>query len=305
MIPSSSPVNPETRLVLFTPVRDEEQYIGAMMQSILAQTIRPARWIIVDDGSIDSTCEIIARYQQGHDFIELLRLPRRDRRRPGGEGAIDCALHGLCLEDFDFLARFDADLCFESNYIAGILGEFEKDPSLGIAGGGLFVEKDGTLQPEKAPAYHVRGALKMYRRECFEQIGRLATCMGWDTIDEVSAWTKGWATKSFFQYRVIHRRPTGEGLPTRRIYWKRGEGEYFTWSDPLFVMAKAFKIARDSRGVTAPLSFLAGFAACYFSRPGRLRHAVFVVARRKQQRARMATAEKKLLLRLFQIPLRS
>src|SRR5262249_31803684 len=151
----------------------------------------------------------------------LLRLPRADRRKPGGESAIGSALRSLRLEEFDFVARFDADLIFEPDYIAGMLREFSQDTALGIAGGGLYIETNGAWQPELFPAYRVRGALKMYRRECFQQIGGLSTCMGWDTIDEVSAWIKGWVTRSFFQYQVIHRRPTGQGLPIRRIYWKR------------------------------------------------------------------------------------
>ena len=220
-----------TRYALITPVRDEEEYVGAMIDSVLAQHVLPKKWIIVDDGSTDRTAAIVASYAQRFDFIELIQLPARDRRMAGGEAAIPTALRKVkYLHEFDFLARFDADLIFSHDYIACILDEFDRDPKLGIAGGGLYNEIGGVLKLEKDPDHHVRGALKMYRRQCLEQISALTTQIGWDTIDEVEARTKGWTTRSFFEYRVIHRRPTGGGIQANRVYWERGKAEYYTWS---------------------------------------------------------------------------
>lgn len=274
---------------LVTPVRDEEQYISAMMDSILAQQILPARWIIVDDGSTDRTPQIVASYASRFDLVELIRLPARTKRNAGGEQAITRALERLKLDQYDFLGRFDADLVFDTPYIAQILGEFERDPKLGIAGGGLYVEKNDRIELERVPEYHVRGALKMYRRECFEQIGGITDRIGWDTIDEVYAWTKGWKTRSFFDYRVIHRRPTGEGIAAKRIHWQRGKAEYYTWSHPLFVLAKAAKIAWENLSVVVPACFLAGFTSCYLRRDARLQDSAFAKKRREQQRERIYT----------------
>lgn len=94
---------------------------------------------------------------------------------------------------------------------AKILNEFAKDEKLGIAGGGFYVEKNGRFVLEKVADYHVRGRLKMYCRKCLEEIGSLCTYKEWGTIDEVYAWKHGWKTRSFFENRVIHKRPTGKG----------------------------------------------------------------------------------------------
>ncbi len=275
------------RYALIMPVRDEEKFIAELIESISAQTLPPTKWIIVDDGSADKTVEIIRSYASRTPSLEILELPRREQRAPGGEGAIAHALHRLTLADYEYLARFDADLLFESNYIEQILGEFERDPQLGIAGGGLYVQRKGSLEFEKAPEYHVRGALKMYRRECFEQIGGITARIGWDTIDEVSAWTKGWKTRSFFEYGVIHRRPTGEGIHAGRVYWERGKAEYLTWSAPLFVLAKAVKTAFTELSLLRPVSYLLGFLACYINRMQRIQDSAFARARREQQWGRM------------------
>ncbi|MGD0792496.1 MAG: glycosyltransferase family A protein [Terriglobales bacterium] len=275
------------RYAMVTPVYNEGKYIAAMIESVCGQTIQPAKWVIVDDGSTDNTAEIAAAYARRCPFMELIRRPKREERLPGGERAIQQALGQLDLSDYDFLARFDADLIFEPDYIEQILAEFERDPRLGIAGGGLYIEKDGHMELELEPAYHVRGAVKMYRRQCFEQIGGLATQIGWDTIDEVYAWTKGWKTRSFFQYRVSHRRPTGFGLCTSRIYFERGKAEYFSWSSPLFVLIKTAKIALGEIAPLKALRFLAGFICGYLAQERRIQDPLFVKTRRDQQRHRL------------------
>jgi len=272
---------------MVTPVYNEDKYIAAMVESVLSQTIRPVKWVIVDDGSTDGTAEVVASYANRHDFIELVRRPRREERLPGGEVAIQQALHKVELLEYEFLARFDGDLILEPDYMEQILREFARDPRLGIAGGGLYIEKNGQLELEIEPAYHVRGALKMYRRDCFEQIGGLTTRIGWDTIDEVYAWIHGWKTRSFVQYRVIHCRPTGLGLSRSRIFWERGKAEYYSWSSPLFVLIKTAKIATRNVAPVCALSLLAGFLSGYAAWEPRIQDPLFVKTRRDQQLGRL------------------
>lgn len=284
---SPNPSDPLThpRIVLITPLRDEEAYVEAMICSITGQQVRPSKWIIVDDGSTDRTPIIVQEYCRRFEFIELLNLPARVGRMPGGEGAIASALKRLDLSQFDYLARFDADLLFESDYFTRILDEFHRDPRLGIAGGGLYIDKNGRLVLERAPEYHVRGALKMYRRDCFEQLGGLTPDIGWDTIDEVYAWSRGWSTRSFSDIRVIHRRPTGHGLHANRIYRERGRAEYLTWSHPVFVLLKTAKVALGSPGNAR--CFLEGFLRSYRRGQARIQDCEFKKTRRTQQLARV------------------
>ena len=286
MINSSSmnacPSHP--RIALITPLRDEEDYIEGMVVSVVKQLIRPVKWLIVDDGSTDKTPAIVRAYCQQFEFIELLGLPARSERNPGGEGAIAYALQRLDLSQYDYLARFDADLLFEEDYFSRILDEFDKDPRLGIAGGGLYIDRNKQLGLERAPDYHVRGAVKMYRCECFEQLCGLSTNIGWDTVDEVYAWSRGWRTRSFFDIRVIHRRPTGESLHASRIYRERGRAEYLTWSHPAFVLLKSLKIAMDSPANSR--YFLGGFLHSYKMRQLRLVDPEFKRTRRNQQLTR-------------------
>lgn len=276
------------RIALATPLKDEESFIGDMVHSILQQKIRPTLWVIVDDGSTDKTPQIIEEYCRSFNFMELVRLPPRLERKPGGEGAIGVALTRIDSTQFDYIARFDADLLFEPDYFARLLKEFESNPHLGIAGGCLYIEKDGQRVLEKAPEYHVRGALKMYRSECFAQLGGLATEIGWDTIDEVSAWVWGWETHSFPEIEVIHRRPTGLGIHETKAYRERGRAEYLTWSHPFFILLKAAKVAlkNPSHG----WNFVSGVLYSYLHRLPRLQSKEFRRVRRNQQMFRLYQA---------------
>lgn len=278
----------QPRYAMLTPVYNESQYIGAMIESVLSQTVRPAKWIIVDDGSTDGTAELVSSYADSHEFIQLVRRPKRWERLPGGEGAISHGLQYLDLSQFDFFARFDADLKFDPNYMELILSEFARNPRLGIAGGGLYVERERGFELELSPTYHVRGAVKMYRRSCFEQIGGLQSEIGWDTIDEVQAWTRGWETKSFFDYRVIHCRPTGSGIGANRISWQRGVAEYNSWSSPFFVIMKTLRIAAKDLAPVRAACFLGGFVSGYAKRAARIQDPAFTKTRRAQQMGRIS-----------------
>lgn len=275
------------KYLLITPVRDEEKYIIKMVDSILRQGVLPTRWIIIDDGSIDRTLSILEQYKQKHFFIDVLSLPRNTERQPGGEGVIEKALKMVNVDDYDLIARFDADIVLDSDYIIKIMEEFNNDPTLGIAGGGLYIIRNGKEILEKVPEYHVRGALKMYRRNCFKDIGGLDADIGWDTIDEVRAWMHGWKTRSFFLYKGIHLRPTGNGVSQLRLAWKRGWAEYKTCSHPLFVIFKSAKLLFKTFNPFYVISYLTSFLYCHINGIERIKDKEFIRYRREEQSRRI------------------
>jgi glycosyltransferase involved in cell wall biosynthesis len=66
----------KTKYILVTAVHNEEELIEGTIKSVIAQTIRPRKWIIVDDDSTDGTIGIVKRYEAQYDFIMSLRLKR-------------------------------------------------------------------------------------------------------------------------------------------------------------------------------------------------------------------------------------
>jgi biofilm PGA synthesis N-glycosyltransferase PgaC len=229
-----------TRYVVITPVRDEEEFVGATIESVSRQTVRPTEWVIVNDGSSDGTGEIIDRYAAQFPWIHAVHRSNRGFRKSGG-GVVEAFYDGyraLQSDDWDFVVKLDGDLTFSADYFEKCFAYFHSEPQLGIGGGEIYHDMAGNMTLEANPKFHVRGATKIYRRACWEAIGGLWVAPGWDTIDEVKANMLGWATRSFPDLPLHHHRLTGtaDGLVRDRI--KHGVACYVSGYHPLFVGAK-------------------------------------------------------------------
>ena len=234
-----------SNFIVVTPARNEAATLGLTIASMAAQTVRPHRWVIVDDGSTDTTAEIIAAATARHPWI--LGVYRSDRGfRSQGGGVVEAFLEGLDLVDsepWQYLVKFDADLSFDPDYFERCLGKFADDPSLGIGGGMIVCETNGTMVCESPgdPAFHVRGATKIYSRRCWEKIGGVVRGPGWDTIDELKANMLGFTTRTFRDIVLRHHRQTGAAEGAWRDAVKNGRGCYLTGYHPLFMAAKCFR----------------------------------------------------------------
>jgi biofilm PGA synthesis N-glycosyltransferase PgaC len=197
------------RYVVVTPARDEERTIALTIESMLAQTVRPLRWVIVDDGSTDRTRAIVEKFLPDHPWMELVQRTNRGFRALGG-GVVDAFNEGFAhVRDlpWDFVVKLDADLSFDARYFEDLLRRFDADPKLGMASGKTFLVKDGRKSIEWCHDEHVRGPAKMYSRACFDAIGGIEARRGWDMIDETRAQMLGWDTRSFVEHELIHHRP--------------------------------------------------------------------------------------------------
>src|SRR5271156_4765549 len=192
------------KYVLITPARNEEAFIEGTIRSVIAQSILPAKWIIVSDGSTDRTDDIVKQYAIQHDWIELVRMPEhRDRQFAAKANCFKAGYDRLKSLEFDLIGNLDADITFEPDYYAFLLGKFAENPKLGVTGT-PFVED--TDQPGKhtyahgaANLEHVSGACQIFRRECFEAVGGYVPIKGGaiDWIAVTTARMKGWQTRTF------------------------------------------------------------------------------------------------------------
>ena len=193
------------KYVIVSPVRDEEQYIVETLRSVTGQSIRPAEWIIVDDGSTDATGKIIDEYARQYSWIKALHRPDRGRRVPG-TGVMEAFYTGykaLASMDWHFIVKLDGDVGLNPDYFEQCFERFNEDSKLGMCGGAMYCLKDGRMELEKHPTLHVRGPIKLYRRECWDDIGGLMNAPGWDTVDEIQANRLGWHTKTFLDLKAI------------------------------------------------------------------------------------------------------
>jgi biofilm PGA synthesis N-glycosyltransferase PgaC len=254
--------------VVVSPVRDEEEFIEQTILGVVQQTIRPAEWIIVNDGSKDRTGEIIDRYAQKHPWIRTVHRADRGKRVPGS-GVMEAFYDGynrLQFADWDFIVKLDGDVGLPVDYFEQCFERCNQDPKLGMCGGTMYCRNGDNLIREAHPAFHVRGPIKLYRRECWEAIGGLIKAPGWDTMDEVQANRHGWRTRTFTDIKVIHQRPTGAVQGFWRDGVKMGRAAYVCGYHPLFMMVKCAKRTLSKPYVISSIAHGYGFVSGYFKK---------------------------------------
>jgi biofilm PGA synthesis N-glycosyltransferase PgaC len=227
---------------VISPVKDEGDFIELTIKSMINQSIQPASWVIVDDGSRDKTASIAEKYTRKYCWIKLVKRPDRGIRKRG-KGVIEAFYDGYktLSQPYDFIAKLDGDVSFGPEYFESLYRRFADDPQLGIAGGGLFEKPDGKNWILNTTRDHVRGCTKVYRRQCFDAIGGLVASMGWDGIDEWKALAKGWKVESFLDLQIYHYRFTGAATGFLKSCMEQGDGAYRMGYHPLFLIARGIR----------------------------------------------------------------
>ncbi|MFC6875861.1 glycosyltransferase family 2 protein [Flavobacterium myungsuense] len=214
-------------LYIIIPAHNEEKFIGLTLQSLLKQTTKPQKVVVVNDNSTDTTESIVNEFIQKDSSISLINSVSTATHLPGSK-VIQAFHKGFETLDsnYDVIVKLDADLILPINYFETIISHFKKDQKIGMVGGFAYIEKNGHWILENlTDKDHIRGAFKAYRKECFIQIGNLKPAMGWDTVDELLCKFYGWKVVTDENLKVKHLKPTGANYNKSSRY-KQGEAFY-------------------------------------------------------------------------------
>jgi biofilm PGA synthesis N-glycosyltransferase PgaC len=255
--------------VLVTPARNEAQFIELTIKSVVSQTVKPARWVIVSDGSTDGTDAIVSRYAIDFPWIELIRLPeRRERTFASKARAFNLACAGMKDLAYDVIANLDADVSFDEEYFSFLLGKLAADPSLGMVGTAF---KDTSLEYDYrfVSIEHVAGPCQVFRRECLEEIGGYVPSKngGVDHIAVLLARMKGWKTRTFPEKAYVHHRQMGtaaNGVLAAR--YRSGKLDYALGSHPLWELFRTAYQMRKTPYVVGALMLLTGYVSAAVQR---------------------------------------
>ena len=254
--------------VIITPAKNEEKYIRFTLESVCKQTVLPIEWIIVDDGSTDNTSKIVKEFNSKNEWIKLIKINNSAESRSGGAKVVRAFNEGLkaITKDFEVIVKLDADLTLPHNYFERVVSEFQKNEKIGICGGICVVKDNGNIIIEKTAEYHIRGALKAYRKECFEQIGGLMPVFGWDGIDEFLAMYYGWELKVINDLQVIHCRKTGEETGQFKYSVSMGKFCYNIGYDPILLFLRATnRVLATNYNLINGLGALVGYTYAIFA----------------------------------------
>jgi poly-beta-1,6-N-acetyl-D-glucosamine synthase len=283
----------DTKYVVITPVRDEEEYLPYSIKSVVSQTVRPREWVIVNDGSKDRTGDIIDEAARIHPWIRAVHREDRGYRK-WGAGIIEAFFDGfnsLSCQDWEFMSKLDGDLSFEPSYFEGAFQNFRENAKIGIGGGTLYHFEKGLKVLERGPMFHVRGGAKIFRRACWEAIDGLWVGPGSDTVDEVKANMLGWTTMSFPDLQMLHHRPTGASWGRWGGLVKDGKIDYVYGSHPVFLMAKSAARLVKRPYVLGSIALLYGYCTAYLQHIPRVDDPELIRYLRRQQLARIVGAE--------------
>jgi biofilm PGA synthesis N-glycosyltransferase PgaC len=248
--------------ILITPARNEAQFIELTLRSMVAQTYRPLKWIIVSDGSTDGTDDIVRKYAVDNLWIELLRMPERAERHFAGKVHAFNAGYAKAKEiNPDVIGNLDADVSIEPDHFQYLLGKFAENPDLGV-GGSPF--REGSLQYDFrfSNIENVWGGCQLFRRECFDAIGGYTPVKGGgiDHIAVISARMKGWKTRTFTDKVCIHHRAMNTaGQSVLKARFKLGAKDYSFGNHPLWELFRTLYQMRNPPFVLGALALGAGY----------------------------------------------
>jgi glycosyltransferase involved in cell wall biosynthesis len=229
--------------VLVTPARNEAATLERTIEAVVAQRIRPARWVIVSDASTDETDAIAKRYAAQHDFIMFIRKEGEKARDFGAKvHAIRKGYEHLSGVPYGYIGNLDADVTFAPDYFEQLLARFAGNPKLGIAGGVTYDVIEGRPHPRRASLDSVGGAVQLFRRACYEEVGGYLPLRGGleDATAIYMARWKGWESKSFPELPVMHHRPTGTaGQSVWRAKFIQGKAQYIIGWSPWWILVRA------------------------------------------------------------------
>jgi glycosyltransferase involved in cell wall biosynthesis len=276
--------------LLITPARNEVSLIEATIQSVVRQTVKPLRWMIVSDGSDDGTDEIVLKYAAEHAWVQLLRLPaHRDRHFAAKATAFKAGLDQAKDLDYAFVVSLDADITFEPDYFEFLLGKLAENPKLGLVGT-PFAEQGVTYDYRYASTEHVSGACQMFRRECFEDIGGYVPIKsgGIDLVAVLTARMKGWQVQTFLEKNTTHHRK--QGSASRRglaVVFNDGRKDYLLGSHPLWEVLRVAKRMTKRPYLVGGLTLLSGYVWLAISGTPKTVSPELMAFRRNDQKIRL------------------
>ena len=237
------------KFLIIIPAHNEENNISFCLESLKKQNFQDFVCMIVNDGSTDRTSEIVNNFKNQDSRFRVLDLETSEHS-PGAKvvRTFDKGLQALDWKDFDVVCKYDADIVFPRNYLEKINQTFETNPKAGIVSGLVYIKKyksNSEIKNLRNPnenwldfsnkngewifenlssKNHVRGPVKAYRKECFEDMNGLRTVLGWDNLDILLAKKHGWDVVTIKDLWVKHLRPTAYKYKSQKA---EKLGQYF------------------------------------------------------------------------------
>lgn len=290
--------------VLVTPARNEAAFIELTIQSIIAQTCLPLKWVIVSDGSTDGTDDIVKKYLPNYSWMELVRTPERKERHFAGKVlAFNAGYEKVKPLNYDIIGNLDADITFEKDYFEFLLSKFAENEKLGVSGT-PFVENGKHYDYRFASTDHVSGACQLFRKSCFEEIGGYIPIKGggidWTAV--TTARMKGWTTQTFTDKTCDHHRQIGTGNDSAlKSNYKYGQKNYILGGHPLWQVFRSVYLMMKKPFIIGGLLYLTGYVWAFLRGKEKTISPALMKFHRNEQMQRLKILTTKAFKRFIQL----
>ncbi|WP_027382102.1 glycosyltransferase family 2 protein [Epilithonimonas caeni] len=237
------------KFLIIIPAHNEEKNISQCLESLKNQSFQDFVCVVVNDGSTDRTSDIINNFRVQDSRFKVLDLEKSEHS-PGAKvvRTFNKGLEYFDWKYFDVICKYDADIVFPQNYLEKINQVFNTDPKAGIVSGLVYIrnykqnpEIKNLRNPNEnwadfsnkthewvfedlSSKNHVRGPIKAYKKECFEDMNGLRAVLGWDNLDILLAKKNNWEVVTLKDLWVKHLRPTAYKYKSQKA---EKLGQYF------------------------------------------------------------------------------
>lgn len=282
-----------------TPVYNEEKHIRQTIESVIGQSIKPVKWIIVDDGSTDRSAEIIKEYSSTFSWIQYISRSREPDQSYYASNvyALQKGVDAIVPFDCDYLAILDADITLPPNYYKSLSEIFASDAELGIVSGNCADRVGDELVRHLYDRRSCAKAVMVFRRACYNDIGGFVPLKygGEDTCACFSARMLGWKTWAFHELISIHNKPLGTGLSQKvlNIRFRQGLCDWALAAPLSFVILKCMRRSvKEPPFILGGLARIVGYLYGYCSREKRQISKQLIRYIRKEQWSRVCSGNK-------------
>ncbi|ABE51687.1 glycosyltransferase family 2 protein [Methanococcoides burtonii] len=251
--------------IVVTPCKNEEANLPHLAQSIIKNTIHPVLWVIYNDGSTDSTGDVISNLEGSHAWIKGLEgaISKRDlgfHYSDIVEYAIRYAINKCDNNniDFEYIGLIDADMILDLDFFEKMLIRFENNPKIGICSGTVAYLNNGIKVLEKGRSNHPLGGLRMWSKKCYYDTGGFPKSYSADSVSNVSAMLHGWETKKYDDVVGVQTRRTSSAEGLWKGYGVKGTSDYFRDYHPIYVLFKFLKYSLSYPFYTG-VAYLSGY----------------------------------------------
>lgn len=249
--------------VVITPARNEASFIDLTLKSMVAQTVKPLKWVVVSDGSTDGTDEIVQKYVDVYPWIELVRVAERTERHFAGKvNAFNAGYERVYRLRYDIICNLDADISFPEDHFEFLLQKFATRPYLGVAGTAFIEGASLKYDYNVVSTEDVQGQCQLFRRKCFEEVGGYVPIKngGIDVIPVYMARLKGWQTRTFTERTYVHHRLAGTAQSSvLGAFFRSGKKDSYLGAHPLWELLRSLYHMKQRPYITGGLMLLLGY----------------------------------------------